>query len=97
MPLAGLAPATVLGLVRAALDEDERAIDVNQAPPQPDPVGRLAEHLHVDVRFEAGSTTQAHEIASELHDRAVRWVLAAAPARQGWTSLFEHPERRGAN
>jgi hypothetical protein len=92
MPLAGLAPAAVLERVRAGLDGDERVIAVNETPPQPDPLGRPAEHVQLDLHFAAGSAAHGHLVASELHDRALQCVLAAAPASRGWTSSFAEPE-----
>jgi hypothetical protein len=78
--------------VRAALGEGGRPVGVSEPPQLGDPQERPAEHAHVDVRSAAGSAAQAHEIASELHDRALQRVLATAQARQGWTSSFAQPE-----
>ena len=45
------------------------------------------------VRFGAASAEAADRLAADLHERALRAVLAAAPAEHGWTSSFGPPER----
>jgi hypothetical protein len=45
------------------------------------------------VRFDAASAETADRLAADLHERALRALLAAAPTDHGWTSSFGPPER----
>jgi hypothetical protein len=85
LPLVGTTAAAVLVEVRGALADGE---DVERVEDN-----RSGEHVDVAVRFLAPSSDAADRLAEELHDRALRAVLAAAPEDRGWTSSFGPPER----
>jgi hypothetical protein len=91
MPLVGLSADAVLAEVCRALAGDERIERVEHRPPE-HAGSRPDEHVAVAVWFLASSPRTARQFVAELHDRALRRVLAAAPADRGWTSDFAPPE-----
>src|SRR4051794_34685261 len=95
MPLVGMSAEAVLAEVRRALAGDERVERVEHVV-RVHGGSRPDEHVGVAVRFHASTSSAAHQVAAELHDRALRQVLAAAPADHGWTSDFAPPEPASA-
>ena len=85
VPLVGMTGDAVLAEVRGPLAEGE---DVERVE-----ANRSGDHVDVSVRFDAASPEAADRLAADLHERALRAVLAAAPADRGWTSSFGPPER----
>jgi hypothetical protein len=90
MPLVGMTAEDVLIEVSKALAGDGRVervdrVDTVHVGSRPD------EHVSVAVRFDAAPQGAAHQLAGELHGRALRAVLAVAPAERGWTSDFAPP------
>jgi hypothetical protein len=93
MPLLGESPDAILSGVRAALSDDPRVQAMRDELEHPDE-DAPTEHVSVEVRFSAESSEAAQQIASELHDAALRGVLALVPPDDlgGWTSSVEHPD-----
>jgi hypothetical protein len=95
MPLSGLSPEAVWSELQAALAADGRVAGVSPEPEPHDDEDESIEHVSINVRFAAPSSSAAHQIASELHDAALQRVLASVPPEspiRGWTSSFQHPE-----
>ena len=92
MPLLGESPDAILSGVRAALSDDPRVQAMRDELEHPDE-DEATEHVGMEVRFSAESSEAALGIAYELHDAALRRVLASAPPDDlgGWTSSVEHP------
>ena len=90
MPLVGLAANEVVAEVRRALADDTQIERLEHRPPWT--AGRPDEHVAVVVQFRAPSPQAARQLAADLHERALRGVLAAAPADRGWTSGYAPPE-----
>ena len=91
LPLIGRGRESVFERARAALADDGRALDVREELPAPGPVG----HVDLVVELAAPSHGVAHAIVAELHQIALRAVLASVPAdgpQPGWTSGFERPD-----
>jgi hypothetical protein len=93
MPLLGESPDAILSLVRATLTDDPRVQAMRDELEHPDE-DEATEHVSVEVRFSAESSEAALRIAYELHDVALRHVLASVPSDDlgGWTSSVEHPD-----
>jgi hypothetical protein len=93
MPLLGESPEAILSGVRAALTDDPRVQAMRDELEHPDE-DAATEHVSVEVRFSAETCEAAQQIAFELHDAALRRVLALVPPDHlgGWTSSVEHPE-----
>jgi hypothetical protein len=85
MPLLGMTAEAVLAEVRPALADGAQVERVQH--------NASGEHVDVTLRFAAPSPEAADRLAEALHERALRAVLAAAPADRGWTSSFGPPER----
>ena len=91
LPLVGHAPEELFALAQAALVGDGRVVSVTATPAASAP-GGFARHVDMTVRFRADTDTHAASVASELHDRALDRLLAAATTAHGWTSSYGPPE-----
>jgi hypothetical protein len=93
LPLAGLSSEAVLNEVQSVLEVDGRVEELRLVPAcaaDDKPV----EHIVLSIRLSAPSVSDAKACAADLHDIALRAVLAMVPATSqvGWTSGYEHPE-----
>lgn len=94
MPLVGLTGERVLAALDEVLGDDVRVHSVrHESEPrsEPDPI----EHASATVLVDAPSTGAARAIVEEIHESALRQVMALVPTdapEMGWTSGFQHPE-----
>lgn len=94
MPLVGLTRERVLAALDEVLGEDVRVQSARHEPEprgEPDPI----EHASATIVIEAPSAGAAMVIVEEIHDVALRQVMALVPPdapEMGWTAGWQHPE-----